>query len=109
MKYQWIEEDKTCEQLSEQLGCPVKSITKGYIIVGEQDGLHEDGKPAKLPITRRGIEIDFAKKPTAEQLARLDAIFPDLRRAGGRTVPDELVALKDRVKQVEDQLKESRG
>lgn len=109
MKYQWLDEQKTCADLSQEIGCPVKSITRGLIVIGYEQSVDQDDKPVLDPITRKGIEIEFAKQPTAEQLAKLDGLFTDFHRAGALSVPDELTALKDRVKQVEDQLKESRG
>jgi len=99
MKYQWLD-NKTCRELSAELGCEVKSISQGDIVVGLVDG---------RPVTTPGIEIEFAKEPAAEQLAKLDGLFPHLHRAGAMTATDELTALKDRIKQVEDQLKESPG
>jgi len=109
MKYQWLDEQKTCDDLSQELGFPIKSITRGEIIVGYEEDLNEAGKPVTIPVTLPGVEIEFTKEPGSEVLARLDAIMGNLRRAGGMTVPDELAALKTRVKQVEDQLKEARG
>lgn len=111
MKYQWIEAQPTCQELEDLIGYPVKSITRGEITVGYQDGIIQDGKGGEIqvPVRRKGIEIEFTKEPGPEVLARLDAIFPDLRREGGKTAVDEIAELKTRVKQVEDQLKETRG
>lgn len=86
MKYQWLE-NKTCTELSQELGIEVKSITKGGI--GDEN----------MPI--QGIEIEFAKEPTVEQLARLDMMLPGLRRAGGQNFADEMTELKGRVAQLE--------
>lgn len=86
MKYQWLE-NKTCTELSQELGIEVKSITKGGI--GDEN----------MPI--QGIEIEFAKEPTAEQLARLDMMLPGLKRAGGQNFADAMSELKDRVSTLE--------
>lgn len=74
MKYQWLEEGKTCEDLSTKLGCHVKSMTRGNIIIGEVDG---------EPITKKGIEIELEGE-TPEILAKLDLALPFIRE-GGRT------------------------
>ena len=97
MKYQWLD-NTNCRDLSAELGCQVKSITRGDIVVGELAG---------EPITRPGIEVEFAKEPTSEQLAKLDALLPTLHRAGSLTIADELAALKARIEQVENQLSPS--
>jgi len=97
MKYKWLQEFKTAEELGEELGCQIKSITRGDLVIGQQDDVDGEGKPITVPVTRKGIEIDFGKKPTDEQLARVDLMLPDLRRAGGRTVPSEIAELRARV------------
>jgi len=77
MKYQWLEDTKTCTDLSTELGCQVKSIIRGDIIVGE------DGDE---PILRRGIEIDLEGE-TPEILAKFDLALP-LIREGGKSLPE---------------------
>lgn len=84
MKYQWIEEHKTCEELSQELGCAVRGITKGDIVVGYEDSTDEEGNPIQVPITRKGIEIEFVEEPTPGQLARLNIRFPTLKCEGVR-------------------------
>ena len=74
MKYQWLEEGKTCKELSDELGCQVKCITRGGIVVGEEDG---------EPIIKKGIELELEDE-TPEILAKLDLAFP-LTRQGGRS------------------------
>ena len=103
MRYRWIEEQKTCEELAAELGCEILSIARGQIIIGYQDGIIPDGKGGEIqvPITRPGIEIEFAREPEPEQLEKLDMMFPELRRAGGKTMADELRSVRDRVYDLE--------
>jgi len=73
MKYQWLfEGDVTCEQLGEDLGCHVLSVTRGNIIVGYGDSVDPDGSPTRIPITKRGIEIETEGQLGAVSLAVLD-------------------------------------
>ena len=80
MKYQWIEETKTCEQLSQELGCQVKSMTKGGIIIGYEDGFDPEGNPIQVPIIKQGIELEFEQEPTEKQFAILDKRMANLKR-----------------------------
>jgi|GEM_PF-3325266 len=98
MKYQWLEDkdDQTCEELSKELGCKVKSIAKGGIIVGYQEGIAYDGGKAQLPIVKQGIEIELENE-TPEMLEKLDAKFTSLKREGGYSVAQELADLKARI------------
>jgi len=101
MKYQWLHKEQTCDELSAELGFEIASITRGDIVVGYEEGRDEAGKKAQVPIIRRGIEIEFRKEPTAEQLARLDLMLPDLRRAGGKTLAERVQEVADRVAELE--------
>jgi len=101
MKYQWIEEHKTCEELSQELGCDVRSITKGDIVVGYEESTDEKGNPIQVPITRKGIEIEFGVEPTAEQLTKLDMALLGFKREGNITLTDEFDQLKARVDDLE--------
>ena len=103
MKYQWLKtyENKTCEELSAELGCKVSSITKGNIIIGWEDGFDEIGNPIKLPITRPGIEIEFDKEPGQDKLESLDRKFTGLKREGGKDLAQEMDDIKARVDQLE--------
>ena len=102
MKYQWLEEKiKTCEELESELGCKVKSIVSGGIIVGYESSTDIDGKPIQLPIIRRGIEIEFDDVPSITMLEKMDKKFTDLKREGGRTLDQEIDDLKARIKKLE--------
>lgn len=80
MKYRWLE-GQTCEELSQKIGVTVKSITRGDIVIGYEDSFGEHGEPIKMPITRRGIEIELEGE-TAETLSTIDKLFPNLTRKG---------------------------
>ena len=73
MKYQWTEEHPTCKELSETLGCTVKGITRGGIVVGQVDG---------EPVLQEGIEVELEGE-TPEILAELDLLLP-FHREGGK-------------------------
>lgn len=80
MKYIWFEENKTCEELGAELGCTVKSIKKGGIIVGYEDGF-EDGELVQVPIVKQGIEIELENED-ALAISRLDQKIYPLKRTG---------------------------
>lgn len=83
MKYIWLEE-LTCDKLEQDIGTPVKSITKGQLIIGyDQTVLDEQGNPN--PIVQKGIEIELENE-TPEALAKLDIILQGLKREGGRDI-----------------------
>jgi len=87
MKYQWFQKNKTCDELSLELGIEIKSITIGAI------GDEEPATP--------GIEIEFEKEPTPEQLTKLDMLLPELKREGGKSLASEITQLKDRLSSLE--------
>lgn len=97
MKYQWLEDIPTAEELGNELGCKVKSITRGMVVVGYKDVIDEEGKPAQLPITRKGIEIEFEKEPGNEKLHKLDMKLTGLKREGGKDLVKEFEELKSKV------------
>ena len=107
MSYQWLEEDLTCDRLSQTLGCKVKNIISGQVIIGEKDVLDGEGNPIKIPITHRGIDIEFEQEPTAEQVNKLDNLFSlqNLKREGGGDLVAEINQLKARV----ESLKQPQG
>ena len=100
MKYQWLEEDLTCDELSQAIGCTVKGITKGDIVIGYGETA-PDG--SYITITRKGIEIEFEQEPTAEQVSKLDNLFSlqNLKREGGKDLVAEIDALKAKVEKLE--------
>jgi hypothetical protein len=100
MKYQWLEDTQSCEQLGNELGCVVKSITKGDIVIGHEDGFDEDGKPTQIPITRRGIEIEFDTVDTT-QLEKLDRKLIGLKRQGGKDLLEALNNIEARLDKLE--------
>lgn len=75
MKYRWFA-DRTCDELSAELGCVILSITEGDIVI-------EEGFEGSAPITRRGIEIEFKEQPSNKQLSQLDKIMPGFKRDEG--------------------------
>ena len=102
MKYQWLEEKiKTCEELENELGCKVKSIVSGGIIVGYESSTDIDGKLIQLPIIRRGIEIEFDDVPSITILEKIDRKFTNLKREGSRTLNQEIDDLKARIEKLE--------
>ena len=103
MSYQWLEEDLTCDRLSQELGCKVKNIISGQVVIGEEDALDNEGNPIKIPITHRGVEIEFEIMPTLEQVSKLDDIFSlqNLKREGGKDLIAEIDALKAKVENLE--------
>lgn len=100
MKYKWLEDIPTCDELSQAIGCPVKSITKGDIVIGYGETA-PDGSYSE--ITRKGIEVEFEQEPTVEQLERLDGIFSlhNLKREGGRDLIAEIDQLKQKIDSIE--------
>ena len=94
MKYQWLEEDLTCEKLNQEQGIKITSITSGDIVIGQSDN---------LSITRKGVEIEFEQEPTLEQVNKLDGLFSlqKLKREGGRDLVAEIDALKVRIEKLE--------
>ena len=100
MKYQWLEELKTCEELGAELGCKVKSITRGQIIIGYEERYDKEGNPVQLPITKRGVEIELGGE-TSEILERLDMALAGLKRKGGKLLADEMDNLKARIGRLE--------
>ena len=101
MKYQWLRKDQSCDELSADLGFEIMSITRGEIAIGYEEATDPDGRKLLVQILRPGIEIEFRKEPTAEQLARLDLMLPDLRRAGGKTLAERVQEVADRVAELE--------
>ena len=103
MRHQWLEEDLTCDRLSQELGCKVKNIISGQVVIGEEDALDSEGNPIKIPITHRGIEVEFEIMPTLEQVSKLDDIFSlqNLKREGGRDLVAAIDALKARIEKLE--------
>jgi len=75
MKYIWIEKE-TASELSNLLGCQVKSIKRGAL--GDE------------PDAQMGVEIDLEDE-TPEIIQRLDLIMGDLERVGGRTIDKVIV------------------
>ena len=90
MKYQWLEEDLTCEKLNQEQGIKITSITSGDIVIGQSDN---------LSITRKGVEIEFEQEPTLEQVNKLDGLFSlqKLKREGGKDLVAEIDALNVRI------------
>jgi len=81
MKWKWLEDKKpTCSELEAELGCKIKHITIGDIIVGYRDAVDPIGNPIQEAITRRGIEIEFEGDLDATTLLRLDRDLRPLRR-----------------------------
>ena len=103
MRHQWLEEDLTCDRLSQTLGCKVKNIISGQVVIGEKDALDNEGNPIKIPITHRGVDIEFEIMPTLEQVSKLDDIFSlqNLKREGGRDLVAAIDALKARIEKLE--------
>ena len=56
------------------------------------------------PIIKNGVEIELENE-TPEILTKLDGLFLTLTRDGAVSIMDEIIALKNRIKQVEDKLK----
>jgi len=71
MKYQWIEK-RTASELETEIGCKVKSITRGYL--GEE------------PDLRYGIEVELEDE-TNQHLGKLDKLFDNLKREGNPIIP----------------------
>jgi len=99
MNYRWLEEDLTCDRLSQELGCKVKNIISGQVIIGELDALDNEGNLIKKPIVKKGIEVEFEIMPTLEQVSKLDDIFSlqNLKREGGKDLVAEIDDLKARI------------
>lgn len=101
MKYQWLQDEflqqpKSCHELGQKLGCTIKSITNGSIIVGYQDGVDAEGNPAQIPILKKGIELDLEGE-TAEILEKLDIAMLGFKREGGKSIAEEVTELKAKV------------
>ena len=103
MSYQWLEEDLTCDRLSQEVGCKVKNIISGRVVIGEEDALDNEGNPIKIPITKPGIDIEFEQEPTLEQVNKLDNLFSlqNLKRESGKDLATEIDALKVRIEKLE--------
>jgi hypothetical protein len=106
MKYQWVEQGKSCEELSKELGIKINSITKGHIIIGYKDATDAGGNPIQEPITRVGIEIEFDNIDNAK-LENLDRKFSvlGLKRKGGKDIASDIEEIKNRVKALENAVK----
>jgi len=92
--YQWLEISPICNELSTTLGVQVNRVTTGDIIVGYANN--------GLPLTRKGIEVEFATQPTPEQLEDLDLKMLDLKRKGGKSIDDTVKELKEKIAIAED-------
>jgi len=91
MKYQWLDEDKSCQDLEELLGCRVKSINKGWITVGYEERKDDiTGDMIRTPIKKRGIEIELEGE-TKDDLDKIDLLL-NQRRKGGRTLREAIEA-----------------
>lgn len=90
-KYQWLEDNKTCEGLSLELGVKVLQISKGSVVVGYDE--------SGVPIERRGVEIILEKELPLDKAAILDVKYnlAGLQREGGKTIQDEIAELKDEI------------
>ena len=83
MKVRWLKDKITCVELEKALGLKrgeVKSITND-------------------PET--GIETDFETTPTESQLERLDLMFPELKREGGKSLAERIEALESKITELE--------
>ena len=103
MKYRWIEKDltgETCISLGQKLGCTVKSISSGNVIVGYIDTVDDEGKPEKIPVVKKGFEIELDGE-TPDILKQLDATFLGYIREGGGNLREELDQLIARVDALE--------
>lgn len=102
MIYSWLEDiqDTRAEnttdvtELLTELGCEVKSVRKGGIVIGFEDGFNAVGEPIQVPIMKRGIEVEIESE-TPEVLNKLDLLFRGLKREGGRTFEDAVKANMD--------------
>jgi len=101
MKYYWVEENKTCNEISQEIGTPIKSITRGDIIIGYVDTIDVDGKSIKLPITRSGVELELDDNIDIAKLEKLDRKFVGLKREGGKDLAQEVEELKSRMENLE--------
>ena len=106
MKYQWLEEDKSCQNFEAEFGCQVKSIKRGGLVTGYEDDFYEQGQPIKSPVIKQGIELDLEDE-TPEILERLDLKFGGLKREGGTGISKELSLLKARVSDLEAAIAQS--
>ena len=102
MIYRWFEKSQTCEELGQELGCQVKSITRGNIIAGYEDTLDGAGKPIQIPIMRNGIEIEADGAIDAARLQKLDRKFQGLEREGSQDLATELEEMKARLNALEN-------
>ena len=61
MSYQWLEEDLTCDRLSQTLGCKVKNIISGQVIIGEKDVLDGEGNPIRYQLLNQALRLSLSK------------------------------------------------
>jgi len=102
MKVQWFEDDITIAQIEALTGSKVKSLTKGLIETGEfYDTFLEGGGINKIPVTTKGIQIEFEGELTAINLEPLDRVLLSYKRQGGKTIVDELKKLSAKVASLE--------
>ena len=100
MKYQWKQNKSIAQEIEREVGVKVVSVTEGFIITGYQEEVDESGQRIQRPIFEQGIEIEFEKELTEEQLTRLDITFgaQGMSREGGKKLANEIAELKERIK-----------
>lgn len=83
MIYRWLEEaDVTIASIEKLTGMKVKSLQKGGIKTGEMTQMphpEEDGVMLDIPITRKGIEVEFGGDLPSAKLEELDAVMVNFK------------------------------
>lgn len=102
MEIKYFEEDITIECLESLLGVPIKSLSVGAIETGEiVDDFDAVGNSCRRNIKKTGIEVGFDVTPTEEILNKLDLLFTNFKRVGGKSIADKVAEMEGRIKTLE--------
>jgi len=109
-RYRWFRaiENETCEDYEKELGCEVKSVTIGDILVGYEDSVDEEGNKIRICITKPGIELELEKE-TPEILARADRNLIGFKREGGIEITEVVEDLISQVANLKARVTELEG
>lgn len=104
VRYQWFSPEFTAMGVEALIGKKVKILRKGNLETGEFATIADgEGTKFQVPLTRKGVEIEFDETPTLKQLAMLDKALKPYKRAGvmERDLEIEIDELKAQVTALE--------
>ncbi len=103
MKVVWFEEEITAQKIKEVVSAKVNVVKVGQIPTGEMREIENpDGTTSIIPVTKKGVEIEFENNPLESDLKKLDFVLPYQRLGiSRRDVLAELDELKNKVTKLE--------